>query len=155
MGKWLAKFSADIPESRTAIADIVPTLPALSALSVRHLEVSAKITPSPQAVKPTPPLLPGWLVAYRNRQGGLCGGCDDRQHGTVQECRWSGTAWTVHLTDGQQLLLVNIRSVGKTNGEGKLVAAWTVRECGYDGMKGEPSSPWGKSEVTGYEDSQA
>lgn len=89
---------------------------------------------------PSPPLLPGWLVAYRDRQGVLCGGCDDRQHGTVQECRWSGAAWTVHLTDRQQLPLANIRSVGKTNGEGKLVAAWTVRECGYDGMKGEPSS---------------
>ena len=92
-----------------------------------------------EPASPTPPLQPGWLVAYRNRQQLLCGGCDDRQHGTIQECRWDGAAWTVHLTDGQRLSLAGIRSVGKTDGEGELVAAWTVREHGYDGMKGERS----------------
>ena len=145
MGKWLAKFSGDIPESRTAIADIVPTLPALSALAVPHLEVSAKISPSPQAEKPTPPMKPGWLVVYRNHEWVLCGGCDDRQHGTVQECRWRMGAWTVHLTDGQWLPLASIRSVGKTDGEGKLVAAWTVREHGYDGTKEERSPVVGEA----------
>jgi hypothetical protein len=82
---------------------------------------------------PIPPLQPGWLVVYRDRHGVPCGGCDDRRHGTIQECQWEGAAWTVHLTDGQRLPLAGIRSVSKTDGEGKIVAAWTVREHGYDG----------------------
>lgn len=90
-----------------------------------------------ESVSPTAPLFPGWLVAYRNREWVLCGGCDDRQHGTVQECRWSGAAWTVHLTDGQRLPLTAIRSVGKTDGERKLVGAWTIRAHGYDGLSPE------------------
>jgi hypothetical protein len=88
---------------------------------------------------PAPPLTAGWLVAYRDQQGVLCGGCDDRQRGTVRECQWRMGIWTVRLTDGQQLPLTRIRSVGQTNGEGKIVAAWTVREHGYDG-KGKPST---------------
>ena len=115
------------------------TVGSVSGMSVPDIEVSAKITLPDLADGPTPPLQPGWLVAYRNRQQLLCGGCDDRQHGTIQECRWGGAAWTVHLTDGQWLSLAGIRSVGKTDGEGELVAAWTVREHGYDGMKGERS----------------
>ena len=38
-----------------------------------------------------PPLQPGWLVVYRDRQGVLCGGPDDREHGTVDRCVWNGT----------------------------------------------------------------
>lgn len=139
MGKWLAKFSADIQESRTDKADTAGEMGTMSGTSVRARDIPVKTTPPFLADEPTTPLAPGWLVAYRDRQGVLCGGCDDRPHGTVQECQWSGMAWTVHLTDGQQLPLLSIRSVGKTDGEGRLVAAWTVRECGYDGMKGEPS----------------
>ena len=126
MGKWLAKFSPDIQESRTDIADIVPTLPALSALSVPHIEIPAETTP-------TLPLQPGWLVAYRDQRGWLCGGCDDRQHGTIQECRWTAGAWTVHLTDGQEMPLSQVRSVGAVDHKGRLYGAWTVREHGYDG----------------------
>ena len=81
----------------------------------------------------TTPLQPGWLVVYRDRRGTLCGGCVDREHGTVQECRWEGNGWTVHLTDGQRLPLSLIRSVGQTDKAGQLVAAWTTREHGYDG----------------------
>lgn len=87
--------------------------------------------------KPIPPIRPGWLVAYRDRNGALCGGCDDRQQGTVHECQWIGMAWIVLLTDGQRLSLTSIRSVGKTDSGGKIVAAWCVREHGYDGMKKE------------------
>jgi len=82
---------------------------------------------------PEPPLQPGWLVAYRDRRGVLSGGCDDRQHGTVAECRWEENRWMVHLTDEQRLPLSFIRSVGQTNKAGEIVAAWTVREHGYDG----------------------
>lgn len=82
---------------------------------------------------PEPPIQAGWLVVYRDRNGNLCGGCDDRTHGTVKVCRWIEQGWVVMLTDGQQLPLTAIRSVGSINAEGKLYAAWTVREHGYDG----------------------
>ena len=80
---------------------------------------------------PDPPLQSGWLVAYLDRRGTLCGGCDDREHGTVHECRWGGKAWMVMLTDGQRLPLSAIRAVGHTEQDGRLVAAWTVRDHGY------------------------
>jgi hypothetical protein len=83
--------------------------------------------------EPVAPILPGWVLAYRDRQGVLRGGCDDRAHGTVQECRWDSTGWTVYLTDGQQVSLSLIQAVGKTDNTGRLIAAWTVKEHGYDG----------------------
>lgn len=82
---------------------------------------------------PMPPLQPSWLVVYRDQRGALCGGCDDRPRGTVGECRWEENGWTVHLTDGQRLPLSLIRSVGQTDDAGQVVAAWTVREHGFDG----------------------
>ena len=85
-----------------------------------------------EVASPTPPLHPGWLVVYRDRRGVLCGGCDDRAHGTVHACRWNEHTWTVWLTDGQQLPLSMVRSVGQTE-DGHLVAAWTVWPHGYDG----------------------
>ena len=84
---------------------------------------------------PTTPLQPGWLVAYRDRRGVLCGGCEDRAHGTVGACRWEGKAWMVTLTDGQRLPLPAIQSVGQTDPTGHLVAAWTVRAHGLDGQR--------------------
>jgi|CXWL01.1.fsa_nt_gi hypothetical protein len=131
MGKWLAKFSAYIPESRTDKADTVGEMGTMSGMSVRVIGVSAKITPSDE----NPPLQPGWLVVYRDRQGVLCGGCDDRQRGTVDDCQWEEKGWTVHLMDGQRLPLSIIRSVGQTDDVGRIVAAWTVREHGYDGRR--------------------
>jgi len=82
---------------------------------------------------PLPPLHPGWLVAYRDRLGVLCGGCDDRAHGTVAVCLWERTTWTVMLTNGQRLPLPAIRSVGQIDAAGQLVTAWTVKEHGVDG----------------------
>ena len=93
--------------------------------------------PSPEALGTeaalTPPLQSGWLVAYRDAHGRLCGGADDRAHGTVERCAWSDSTWTVVLTDGPRLPLSMIRSVGRTDATGQIVAAWTVREHGYDG----------------------
>lgn len=88
------------------------------------------------------PLTPGWLVVYPSqiRDGNghlpLCGGCDDRLHGTVQDCAWDGTAWIVVLTDGQRLPLWRILSVAKTDERGHVLSAWTVREHGFDGKEG-------------------
>jgi hypothetical protein len=125
----------------TATLATVATLGRLSGSSVAgaqsHRENCEPTSTIPDVViEPAaqlPPLQPGWLVAYRDRRGALRGGCDDRQHGTVDECQWEGKVWTVYLTDGQRLPLSIILSVGKTDSEGKLIAAWTVREHGYDG----------------------
>jgi hypothetical protein len=82
---------------------------------------------------PAEPLQPGWIVCYRDRAGRLAGGCDDRQGGTVQSCTWDGSTWTVRLTNVDTLPLRRILSVGKTDATGRIVAAWSVREHGYDG----------------------
>lgn len=83
--------------------------------------------------KPLPPILPGWLVTYRDESGKLSGGVEDPDHGTVQECRWDFGRWTVYLTDGQRLPLSRIRGVGKTDEAGQILAAWTTKEHGLDG----------------------
>lgn len=134
MGRWLAKFSAENQESLPDIPDILPSVSGLSGPGSGKSAGNAplQITGS-LGSEPLPPLPPGWLVAYRNRRGTLCGGCVDREHGTVQECRWEGNGWAVHLTDGQRVPLSLIRAVWQTDDAGQLVAAWTVREHGYDG----------------------
>jgi hypothetical protein len=83
--------------------------------------------------EPLPPLSPGWLVAYRDLAGRLCGGCDDRERGTVACCEWDGWTWRIALTNGDALPIRQVVSVGKTDGEGRLVAAWSTREHGFDG----------------------
>jgi hypothetical protein len=84
-----------------------------------------------------PPLLPGMLVAYRDRDHRLCGGCDDRAHGTVQVCEWIPVhrEFVVVLTDGQRIRLREIRSVAQINAAGCVVAAWVTEQHGYDGKK--------------------
>ncbi|MDK2743478.1 MAG: hypothetical protein NDI90_11230 [Nitrospira sp. BO4] len=86
---------------------------------------------------PQPPLQPGWLVTYQDKAGNLCGGPEDREHGTVQECLWDAGRWLVCLADGERVPLSFIRAVGQTDLKGRLCAAWTVREHGYDGRKQE------------------
>jgi len=85
---------------------------------------------------PDEPVLPGWLVCHRDRDGRLRGGCDDRAHGTVAGCTWDGGRWTVTLTNGQRLQLSAVLSVAKTNDAGAVLSAWSVREHGYDGEGG-------------------
>ena len=86
---------------------------------------------------PTPPLLPGWLVTYRDRDGRLCGGADDRQHGTIERLEWIPVHRTfeVILIGGQRLQLRQIRSIGQTDTTGKVIAAWTVEDHGHDGAR--------------------
>lgn len=81
----------------------------------------------------TPPVESGWLVTYRDQSGRLCGGADDRAHGTVQECQWDMGRWTLCLTDGQLIPLSIIQAVASTHSDGRIRAAWNVREHGYDG----------------------
>src|SRR5690349_21530133 len=84
--------------------------------------VSSAATPENrgQAESPMVPILPGWLVTYRNSKGHLCGGAEDRAHGTVQGCGWDGARWTVSLTDGQRVPLWLICAVGQTDANGRL-----------------------------------
>ena len=45
----------------------------------------------------------------------------------------TGQAGGLVLTDGEHLPLSSIRAVGQTSEDGRLLAAWTVRECGLNG----------------------
>jgi hypothetical protein len=83
---------------------------------------------------PTPPLQHGWLVIYRDGRGRLCGGMEDRRRGTVTAMDYSVSGWTVTVADGTRFPLSIVRSVAKTDGRGNVVAAWTVRAHGADGM---------------------
>jgi hypothetical protein len=95
--------------------------------------VDISITPTAKAEEPCPPLLPGWLVAYRHRDGRLRGGCDEREAGTVTACHWDGTGWTVSLSNGDRFPLQRITAVSKTDAQGRVLAAWAVREHGFNG----------------------
>ena len=105
----------------------------LPAVQPDPLAVSVEATQREQPSR-IPPLKPGWLVVYRDQIGKLRGGTDERDHGTVKECRWQGGGWVLVLTSGEHPSLSSIRAVGQTNAEGRLLAAWTVREHGLDGL---------------------
>jgi hypothetical protein len=81
------------------------------------------------------PLQPGWVIGYRDRFGTLRGGFDELQRSTVIECQFNGLTWMVRLSGGEEVDLRSIKSVAKTNDDGAVSAAWTVREHGYDGEK--------------------
>ena len=80
------------------------------------------------------PIQPGWLVAYRGPDGKLRGGCDDREHGTVETGERREAAWTFTLTDGTVLPAKAIVSVAKVATDGQVVAAWTVRDHGLEAV---------------------
>ncbi len=86
---------------------------------------------------PIAPILPGWLVTYRDQAGRLRGGYEEKAHGTVQACLSDAGRWTVCLTDGQRVPLFSIRAVGKTAPQGNILSAWDVKRHGYDGRKQE------------------
>jgi len=94
------KCELTLPESHEA--------PPVSSLRT-HTHTSAGFPNTGAAMKcetkcegpltlPESPLQYGWLIAYRDRQGRLRGGSDERERGTVQECRWDGRGWTIFLT---------------------------------------------------------
>ena len=126
MGRW----TEELRELQAMISEVSDPLTSPPAPE----PIAAALCPSLVATpRPIPPIRPGWLVAYRDQRGALRGGCDDRQRGTVEACRWDGNGWTLCLTDGQEMPLSIVRSVGQTDDAGQIVAAWTVREHGYDG----------------------
>ena len=136
MGKWLTLF---LHEHQKVGPDTPDIMDSVSGMSGNGLKESVKnpISASPNA-KPSPPVLPGWLITYGDHAGRLYGGSDAREHGTVRECYWQAGRWTVYLTDGQQVPLSLVRAVGQTDDSGRLCAAWTVREHGYDGKGRRP-----------------
>ena len=127
---------ADAGEKNTEPADLLQR--ALRILNRPIQRNNVRQSPCPDiSTEPTliAPLQADWLVVYRDQKGVLCGGCDDRAHGTVDRCVWEGRSWSVCLTDGQRLPITAIRGVGQTDPTGRLVAAWTVREHGLDGQR--------------------
>ena len=70
-----------------------------------------------------------FLVGLRIERMGRC-----RSVAGMQERR------TVRLTDGQQIPRWIIRAVGKTDQGGRILAAWSVRDHGYDGNGPVPRS---------------
>jgi hypothetical protein len=97
--------------------------------------LGAIVTAPPEM--PQAPVRASWLVAYRDRQGRLSGGSHDSQHGTVSSAQYGVSGWTFCLTDGHRISMKAIVSVAKTDEAGRVVAAWTVREHGLDGTKGQ------------------
>lgn len=81
------------------------------------------------------PIHPGWLVAYRDRDGRLRGGCDDREHGTVKEGLRSNLGWVFTLTDGSTLTGKQILSVAEVGKDSQVLRAWLVHRHGLDGIR--------------------
>ena len=106
---------AATPELRLTIS---PTVPAID-------QSTTETEPSP--------LPRHCFVTYIDGHGRLLGGWDERATSTVKRCHGTGQSCQVELSDGRRIPLRSIRAVGQTNEDGRLLAAWTVRECGLDG----------------------
>lgn len=126
-----------LASSRTETPDC--SLPAHTHTIEPFIKETAEMECDPKCEDPLtlrePPLQAGWLVAYRDMTGKLRGGFDEREHGTVAECRWKGNEWVIALTDGGGLPGRIIRAVSRVNAEGRIVEAWTVASHGLDGRK--------------------
>lgn len=126
------------------IVDIVPRYENKDSFFLGNLPQNSKppepstistkpYVPAVARIEPMPPLHRGWVVVYRDGRGLLRGGADERDLGTVTACTWDGRSWTVLLTNGDRLPLARVMAVSKTDHASRIVAAWTVRGCGYDG----------------------
>lgn len=104
---------------------------------VRQVSQELPSSPSPH-VPPDAPLLPGWVICWRDSQGLLHGGRHGGSNGVVRQCVWTDGMWTVRLASGANVLLRHVVSVAKTKPDGSLAAAWLVRVHGYDGEGPQP-----------------
>lgn len=94
---------------------------------------SAEREPGPPS--PISPILVGWIIGWRDRTRGLCGGCDNRERGTVKTAAWGPTGWTFTVSSGESVPLHAIVAVARTDEAGRVLGAWLVRECGPDGKR--------------------
>lgn len=137
MSKWLAKFLDETLEDRTDIPDTLPDSARMSVLSVPLSGILAEKLPSLPPAPAAPPLPPYCFVTYIDSQWRLRGGWDERNACTVRQCHGGGAACQVELSNGDFIPLQAVRAVGQLNAEGRLVAAWEVRDHGYNGRKQE------------------
>jgi hypothetical protein len=123
------------------IADIAHSITSQTpAPAVPMVDHSATSATSLIAGGPASPLPTYCFVTYTDCHGRLCGGGDERATSTVKGCHGTGQGCEVELSDGRRIPLRSIRAVCQTNEDGRLVAAWTVREHGYDcRTEGRPS----------------
>jgi hypothetical protein len=105
---------------------------------VRAIEPMAECPAPVETDAPFAPLLPGWLVVYRGACGRLRGGDDERGAGTVKACIWDGQTWQVTVANGDVIPMTRITGVTKTDGAGRILAAWTVKDHRYDGEGRKP-----------------
>lgn len=112
----------------------LPEDKALKLLARTHgaLRPTGHTTDLPTAT-PVAPILPGWIICWRDGHGRLKGGAACREEGTVATCRCIGLQWVVELTTGTRVPEVQIVGVASTNQAGAVTAAWSVRECGLRG----------------------
>lgn len=135
MNNWLTKFLDETREDRTDIPDTLPDFGRTSVLSVPLSDILAEKLPAPSVATPaTPVLSTRCFVTYLDSTGRLCGGWDERSACMVRQCHGLGSACQVELSSGVMISLRAVRAVGQLNDEGRLLAAWTVREHGYDGI---------------------
>jgi hypothetical protein len=142
MGKWLAKFLGDTHEKEPHIPHTLPDSATVWGLSVPLSGTLPGIRLSQVVEPPASPLPTYCFVTYTDRQGRLCGGWDERATSTVKRCHGTGQGCEVELNDGRRIPLRSIRAVGQTNQEGWLVAAWSVREQGFDGKRTKPNGDY-------------
>jgi hypothetical protein len=123
-------------EDRKAVFEDIANIE--ESISTKEEQPALAVTPHSLAAEsaepPSSPLPRYCFVTYTDRQGRLYGGWNDRQKASVTHCVWSERGWSVHLSDGQAIPLAAVRCVGQTNEQGDLIAAWSVREHGYDGQ---------------------
>lgn len=107
MGRWLAKFSADIPESQTDRTDRRTEKPLLSVLSVPDIDISAQIIPSQPVEEPTPTLATGNRIAWQGADGREQTGVIDFLHS------YAGEVWAFCTLPDGEWRAVNVKFILK------------------------------------------
>lgn len=127
-------------KARQILAKAKPNQPVLPgpAPSIQPENSSSPVDAPPS------PLPPHCFATYTDSTGRLRGGWDERTACTVKQCLGVGADCKVELSNGATIPLRAIRAVGQLSAEGRLIAAWTVREHGYNGDNGEAMTLDGK-----------
>jgi hypothetical protein len=97
--------------------------------AVRPVVRVGDLAPEEPCTVHEPPVKAGWMIVYKRSWR------DTSLDGDVDRCEWNGHSWTVQLTNGTAIPLTWVRSVRKTDGAGKVLAAWDTQAHGYDGRR--------------------